>query len=834
MNKSDISEKGLTDAERLLFHQAKVKELKSFFECGVWEFNTTDQADATRTLSSRMLLKWSKNPDGSPRAKARLVVRGYKDALQGNLDTASPTATRLARSLLMSFSATKKWRGWSADVATAFLQGLPQERLLWLRLPRECLEILGATADTRMLLKKPVYGQLDAPRRWYLEASRRLKSLGWTQHILDPCLLLLHHADAHGDPLLCGLIALHVDDMLGCGDQDDPFYIEAERALKTRFDFRTWETDEKPMEYCGVHHIRDGFTWRLSQEQYLKKCKPMTIHRGRQPEDEMTDHDRTQLRALLGSLQWPAVQSAPQLQCSASLISGMQKTNKVRAVIEANQLLKFAKENADVNLTFKPLEIQSLADLRLVIMFDAAHGVREDATSQGGYIALLTTEQIFHEETDYHVVDWRSFKLPRVARSSLSAEAQACGQASDMAEFICRFWHCMLRPPSKLKDVIDLQSELKPTLITDAKALYDSYYKEGGNSSSVDKRAGLEIRVAKEQMLSLGGTLRWVSSERQYADGLTKSSTRKLLAERLRYGRLKLVWDPSYTSAKRKDASAREMSRNEFAVTKKKKKKAAERSDLNPTRNSHYTTSTSTTLDPIVEDEALPETDAPSREPAMVAGSVSKSMLCCLVYFSQLKGATAAGAYSLVDFDALLYWYPWNVSGMWSLYLACLLVAFLGCVLGWCLGARTRDQLTRRLAATTLSLETTRTELTEQMQTLKTEHEAQVSDMEERFGYVLLEHHRVVKENEDLRVWMGAATRDLENDMRREDLLSGQVWHAGCLLTRVLDELDATPCEVPTLLHTRIRAYVDQQGREDYEAFFRDHDSDPEDSSISS
>ena len=244
-----------------------------------------------------MLLKWSKNLDGSPRAKARLVVRGYndEDALQGNLDTASPTATRLARSLLMSYSATKRWRGWSADVATAFLQGLPRERLLWLRLPRKCLEILGATADTRMLLKKPVYGQLDAPRRWYLEASRRLKSLGWTQHILDPCLFLLHHADPQeaAEPRLCGFIALHVDDMLGCGDQNDPFYVSAEKALKGKFDFRTWETDEKTMEYCGVNHIREEFTWRLSQEEYLRKCKP----RGRQPEDEMTDQDRSQLRA---------------------------------------------------------------------------------------------------------------------------------------------------------------------------------------------------------------------------------------------------------------------------------------------------------------------------------------------------------------------------------------------------------------------------------------------------------------------------------------------------------------------------------------------------------
>ena len=64
-------------------------------------------------------------------------------------------------------------------------------------------------------------------------------------------------------------------------------------------------------------------------------------------------------------------------------------------------------------------------------MFDAAHAVREDHSSQGGFIAFITPDTVFHEETSYHVVDWRSFKLPRVARSSLSAEAQAAGQTSD-------------------------------------------------------------------------------------------------------------------------------------------------------------------------------------------------------------------------------------------------------------------------------------------------------------------------------------------------------------------------------------------------------------------
>ena len=302
------------------------------------------------------------------------------------------------------------------------------------------------------------------------------------------------------------MLCLHVDDMLAAGDPNSKTYVDAESALKKAFDFRTFETDEKTLEYCGLKLERHDHCWKVNQHDYIQKVKPVTIHKGRMAEDEMNDHDRSQLRALLGSLQWPAVQTAPHLQCSASLISGQQKTGKLRAVIEANQLLRFAKQNSDVKLNYEPLDIDSLANLRLCAMFDAAHGVREDATSQGGYLIFIAPKKIFEEETSYHLIEWRSFKLPRVARSSLSTEAQAFGQAADMVEFMCRYWICLFSPPSKLKECLDQRSDLEPVMITDAKALYDSYNKEGlTGSSSVDKRTSLEIRVGKEQLQALGG-----------------------------------------------------------------------------------------------------------------------------------------------------------------------------------------------------------------------------------------------------------------------------------------------------------------------------------------
>ena len=610
-NKANLSERNMNLHERELFMQAKVRELRSFFENGVWEFSTAAAADPSRTLSSRLLLKWSKNPDGTPRAKARLIVRGYadRDALEGKIDTAAPTTSRLSRSMLLSMMATMKWDCWTADVSTAFLQGLPQERQLWVKLPAEALKILGATPDTRMFLKKPCYGQLDAPRRWFLEAVRRLKSLGFRQHILDPCLFLLYENDfkevktngdgTFGEHHLCGMICLHVDDMLGCGNLKSPVYSYVEKKLKETFSFREWQTSSK-LEYCGatLEKEEDSGAWKLHHSEYLHKVKPITLDPRRGPEDYMTPNEVTKFRGLLGSLQWPAVQSQPHLQCSASLLAGQMSAGLVKSINDANKLLKFAKENSDVALRYSYLDEPH--KLRLVCMFDAAFCIRRDNASQGGYIVMLVPESSFHgTESEYHVIDWKSSKLPRVARSSLGAEAQAAGQAADSVDFICKFWDHLCYPNKTLEQLLQSPSELKPTLITDAKALYDSYFREGATSSVTDKRVGLEIQVTKERMQKLGGTMKWISSERQFADSLTKEQTRQLLADRLRYHRLKLTWDPEYRASKKKTLEDRNRSRDEFAAPKnveggaskkKQKSEAAGGEDLLQELDSHNET----------------------------------------------------------------------------------------------------------------------------------------------------------------------------------------------------------------------------------------------------
>ena len=89
---------------------------------------------------------------------------------------------------------------------------------------------------------------------------------------------------------------------------------------------------------------------------------------------------------------------------------------------------------------------------------------------------------------------------------------------------------------------------------------------------SLDARAALEILCVKDAINSLKAEWRWVSSERQMADGLTKLAARQDLADVMSCGMAQqLVHDPEFTAAKKKSHKEIEKSWESMTGTIKKK-----------------------------------------------------------------------------------------------------------------------------------------------------------------------------------------------------------------------------------------------------------------------
>jgi len=126
-----------------------------------------------------------------------------------------------------------------------------------------------------------------------------------------------------------------------------------------------------------------------------------------------------------------------------------------------------------------------------------------------------------HMGQPYIILDWCSFKLPRISRSSLNSEAQACSAAMDALEYLTIFWHgCMVRDfDLRYLDTQDIAMQSAPVI--DAKAFFDSIKAEVPQLQG-DKRTKIEIMIVKQKMDENGTKLRWISSEIQLPHGVTQ------------------------------------------------------------------------------------------------------------------------------------------------------------------------------------------------------------------------------------------------------------------------------------------------------------------------
>ena len=584
-----VTERNLSLDDRLTFMEAKKKELESFFNNEVWLFDDASNAPVERVLKARFILNWKKNEDGTPRAKARLVVQGFKDpdALGGTLSTASPTLTRLSRNYILTVATMMGMTIFTSDISTAFLQGRKfspeSNRTIWVKLPRDGEALLGLPPGHGKLMKlvKPMYGLCDAPRAWYEEAATRILNMGngtIVQHPLDACLFLAYDRPVHpppeegaDPPRLLALFGIHVDDIFGCY-MDDAETEKLLNNLKSIFTFREWITsnDKNELEYCGAQITKLGDNhWKIHHEKYLTKQKPITYPKERHgSNDEVTDRERTSLRGLVGGLQWPATQTSPHLQCMVSTLAGQISKATTSTLDTANKCLRFAKQNQDAGLEFRHLG--SKDEITFACYSDASFASRDDLSSQGGYLLIMTHRDVTSGgEGHYNIVDWRSWKLARVSRSTLAAESQAASEAADALLFATTFWRLIWSPWLPLDDIRTAQIPNQPKLVVDAKALFDMLVREEIQAgSSTDKRTAIEVLVTQDKLRCCNATTMWVSSELQYSDGLTKASAAQLLADRLRSHLTRLKSDEDFVASKKKSAAERKKGTEKYAIRK--------------------------------------------------------------------------------------------------------------------------------------------------------------------------------------------------------------------------------------------------------------------------
>ena len=547
----------LSPQERTQFFDAKRSALDKQTQNGAWSPAPRSEAPAGTLVPMRFLLKWKTRPDGSTEANARVLFQGFKlaEVTSAPLDTQSPTLSRVGRNCLLTVAAHRRWRLFNGDVSAAFHQAddLDTKGVILYGEPDKFMrEHLGLKDDEVLKMVKPPFGDPRSPKFWYEKACDVLKRAGLIQHRLDKCLWL-----SFRDNVLDGILGVHVDDVIGGGDElEGSSFALKLQDVRSKIRFGHWNVGVD-FVFCGVlvHQDPESHEISLTQVDYVHKVKPLTIKRRESPNDEprpLDPGERRQFMGLVGAMQWPAAQSMPHAAASISILQAKAATATAADAAEANKTLRFLKENSDI-----PMKFSRVADddneLRLGVYTDASWASRPDSSSQGGYYVFVMDQGgLDGEARPLICLDWGSRKLPRVCRSSLSAEAQACANAVDRLEWCVNMLVGILAPQLQVGSPEAYDFLPRHVVVTDSRGLYDASQSQTAGLGIQDKRTAIEVMIINERMAAIHAGWRWTSADQQLSDGLTKVQTRQVLADQLRRGYHMLVFDPDAKAAKKK------------------------------------------------------------------------------------------------------------------------------------------------------------------------------------------------------------------------------------------------------------------------------------------
>jgi len=250
--------------------------------------------------------------------------------------------------------------------------------------------------------------------------------------------------DSNGVKQTSGFICSHVDDFLIAGDESCDEWNQALNSFYGKFSWSPWECNS--FMHCGVR-IREepDFSFTLDHSSFCESIEAVT-YTTKNEHDKLTADEVTQLRGVLGALQWRGQQTAPHLMAKiGQLQSSVTKAN-LGTVKAANKLVRECFQTRFLSTKINQLNLEDPKDVQFVAWSDAALANRMDLSSTGGYVIAATTpEMTLGKRSPLTLVGWRSCRLPRKARSSLAAEAQTMSEADQELVFVRLAWAKILR-----------------------------------------------------------------------------------------------------------------------------------------------------------------------------------------------------------------------------------------------------------------------------------------------------------------------------------------------------------------------------------------------------
>jgi len=406
-------------------------ELRQIDEKGVMEgvhFKNLTEDERGRVIRSSMFLKDKYTASGVfEKYKARLVAGGNQQDKMLYEDLSSPTANTSSVLTIAAIAAAQGRDTMCMDVGGAYLNASmePTGVKVHMRLDRTMTGVLveinpkykrfvDNNGTLVVLLKKALYGCVEASRLWYKHLTGNLKSFGFVENGYDPC--VLNKEEKGGSQTS---IVLHVDDILGTGK------IENLRALKKYLESvydKISSGEGKLLDYVGMsfdfrERGKVRVTMQNCEEDIVKNAGECNVKRTPATEDlftlgeeaNATEEERKWFHSNVAKMLYLAKRVRPECLVAVSYLSTrVQKCNK-RDLRKLKRLIGYIAGTPGRGIL---LEIGD--KIRVCTQIDAAYGVHED--SGKSHTGCLVTVGIGGP------VYVRSVKQRIVSKSSTEAE----------------------------------------------------------------------------------------------------------------------------------------------------------------------------------------------------------------------------------------------------------------------------------------------------------------------------------------------------------------------------------------------------------------------------
>ena len=224
----------------------------------------------------------------------------------------------------------------------------------------------------------------------------------------------------------------------------------------------------------------------------------------------LSESEKTDFRALIGSMGWISRQTRPDVMVNVSMASQTLGSPKVKDVVELNKAVKMLKESPEAPWKYVPSEL-TLENCVVFVCADSSFANIEGGKSQCGYVVGLSLPKIADgNPTPVALLETTSSSIKRVCRSTLAAESNAFLMGVEAADYVSAL----------------LREMMNPNVSLNAKSLEATIVKEAGQPS--DKRVKLLVAQIKEYLAENCRAI-WVDTSQMLADVLTKIGCERAL-----------------------------------------------------------------------------------------------------------------------------------------------------------------------------------------------------------------------------------------------------------------------------------------------------------------